>query len=169
MQGVALLLAVIRVYCVQEAQMTWLRSGLPCNAGHFLEPHSFSSHRGQGHRAAMPIPSPLWVSCKLSTSVFVLSTCLVSLPDLNRTFVLSAPQEIEALRRHSLCGCPPASQRLGLQTGSNDSLLGSLRCCMQPSFPALPMPLLVVVGFTQRHHGGGDTWQVQLTSVGSGS
>lgn len=48
-----------------------------------------------------PFLAPLWVSYKLSTSVLVLSTCLVSLPDLNRTLVLSAPREIEALRRHS--------------------------------------------------------------------
>lgn len=102
-----------------------------------------------------PFLSPVWVSDKLSTSVLVLSTCLVSLPDLNRTLVPSAPREIETLGRHSPCAVSHLPRSLCLHAGPNDSLPGSLRCYMQPSF--LTLPMLVVVGFTQRHHGGGDT------------
>lgn len=108
-----------------------------------------------------PFLSPVWVSDKLPTSVLVLSTCLVSLPDLNRTLVdlnrtlvPSAPREIETLGKHSPCAVSHLPRSLCLHAGPNDSLPGSLRCYMQPSFLTLPVPLLVVVGFTRRHHGG---------------
>lgn len=155
LEGVALLRAIIRVYCVQAQ----LGSDPDCPVMLAISLNLIVSvaTEASGTGQLCPFLSPVWVSDKLSTSVLVLSTCLVSLPDLNRTLVPSAPREIETLRKHSPCAVSHLPRSLCLHAGPNDSLPGSLSCYMQPSFLTLPVPLLVVVGFTRRHHGGGDT------------
>lgn len=93
LEGVALLLAVIRVYKKHRR----LGSNLDCPVVLAISLNLIVSvaSEASGTGQLGPFLSPLWVSYKISTSVFVLSTCLVSLPVLNRTLCRLLPVRLK--------------------------------------------------------------------------